>query len=156
MINEENCFFSNKKINQTFFKLNSGNNDYYTIKRGIHVFVHERGYLPLFNNEGIDVMASTASNIAISKTKYSKYDPPYSSCRRDVATILSTDSDLYKKTLSVSSYTQKLCFELCLQNLFIIPACSCSDPCKFINLQVGNNYFYYILFVLTDSYSHHK
>lgn len=149
-------FFSNKKINQTFFKLNSGNNDYYTIKRGIHVFVHERGYLPLFNNEGIDVMASTASNIAISKTKYSKYDPPYSSCRRDVATILSTDSDLYKKTLSVSSYTQKLCFELCLQNLFIIPACSCSDPCKFIYLQVGNNYFYYILFVLTDSYSHHK
>lgn len=125
----------------------SGNNDFYTIKRGVHVFVHERGYLPLFNNEGIDVMASTASNIAISRTKYSKYDPPYSSCKRDVATILSTDSDLYKKTLSVSSYTQKLCFELCLQHLFIIPTCSCSDPCKFINLLIKSVIFFSLNFV---------
>jgi hypothetical protein len=39
------------------------------------VIVHNRGELPLFKNEGIDVATEADTNIAISKTKYSKYDP---------------------------------------------------------------------------------
>ena len=96
----------------------------------MHVFVHERGILPLYDNEGIDVMSGTASSITIQRTKFSKYEPPYSSCRKDVSTTLPTDSDIFKETLNISKYTQKICFEICLQNLFIIPNCSCSDPSK--------------------------
>ena len=90
--------------------------------------VHNRGELPLFKNEGIDIQSGTATNIVISKSKYSKYDPPYSNCRRDVATILSTDSDIFKETLKVSKYRQKLCYEICMQKLYIIPKCNCADP----------------------------
>ena len=106
----------------------SGNNDYYTVSRGVHVVVHERGTLPLFKNDGVNAMASEATNIAISKTVYSKYDPPYSNCRRDVSSVKSGDSEIYKKTLQISNYYQKLCYELCLQYNYIIPNCSCADP----------------------------
>ena len=109
-----------------------GENDYFTIKSGIHVVVHNRGELPLFKNEGVDVQSGAATNIAISKSKYSKYTPPYSKCRSDVSTILSTDSEVYKKTLGISKYRQKLCYEICLQVLFIIPECKCADPCNII------------------------
>ena len=84
--------------------------------------------LPLFKNEGIDIPSATSTNIGISKTKYSKYDPPYSNCRRDVVTILASDSDIFKDTLKVSKYRQKLCYEICMQKLYIIPKCSCADP----------------------------
>ena len=105
-----------------------GASDYYVIKNGIHVIGHNPGEMPLFKNEGIDVQTQTATNIAISKTKYSKYDPPYSTCRRDVSSILPTDSEVYKQTLKISKYRQKLCYEMCLQTFYIIPKCNCSDP----------------------------
>ena len=66
------------------------------MKSGVHVFVHERGFLPLYHNEGIDIMAGTASSITLSRTKYSKYQPLYSSCRTDTSTILPSDTNIFR------------------------------------------------------------
>jgi hypothetical protein len=105
-----------------------GKQDFYTMKQGILVLVHERGVHPLIKYEGYYAQGSTVTNIGISKTKYSKKEYPYSDCRKDVSTILPTDSDIFIKTKKLGKYYQKLCYEICLQEKYIIPNCGCSDP----------------------------
>ena len=116
-------------------------NNYYMLKNGMHLFVHERGVLPLFTNEGIDLQTGVASSITISRTKYEKAEPPYSSCRKDTSVPIESDSDIFKQTLQVSVYRQKVCYELCVQNLYVIPNCNCSDPSKFILFMLDYSFY---------------
>src|SRR5690606_36628000 len=102
--------------------------DFYTIKSGVIVAIHQRGLLPLLKYDGITLTTGRASNVAISKRVYQKLPGPYSSCRADPATPQPYDSDYYKITVNVSLYYQNLCFEICLQYKYIIPMCNCSDP----------------------------
>ena len=106
----------------------SSSNNYYIMKSGVHVFVHDRGVLPIYVNEGIDILPGTASSITVSRTKYTKCEAPYSSCRKEPDTVQSSDGDIYRETLQVSKYTQKMCYEICVQDLYVIPNCNCSDP----------------------------
>ena len=78
--------------------------------------------------EGVEISTGVSANIAITRTFYSKLSSPYSDCRNDVDTPLSTDSDFYKYTVLVGSYTQNSCFEICFQYKYAIPNCNCSDP----------------------------
>lgn len=59
---------------------------------------------------------------------YKRLSNEYSNCRKDIDKILDSDSDFFKQTVSITQYTQKLCYEICIQNLFIIPSCGCADP----------------------------
>jgi len=102
--------------------------DYFTKKRGLYVIIHERGVYPLINSDGYYVQPYTSTNIGITKTKYAKKEHPYSNCRKDISTVLSTDSDIFIKTKKLGKYYQKLCYEICLQEKYIIPNCGCSDP----------------------------
>ncbi|CAF1056474.1 unnamed protein product [Brachionus calyciflorus] len=105
-----------------------GSQDYYTIKKGVKVVVHKRGVRPLLKYDGIEISTGTSSNIAISRTNYTKEQYPYSDCRPDPDTTLTTDSSYHIKTLQISKYYKKLCFEICLQYEQIIPNCLCADP----------------------------
>lgn len=64
----------------------------------------------------------------MSRTIHTRLAKPYSNCRQNVNNILPIDSEIYIETLNISKYSQKLCYELCLQNLVILPNCGCSDP----------------------------
>lgn len=90
--------------------------------------VHNRTRKALVKNEGVVVQPGSSVNIAIKKTIYTKLDGVYSKCRKDTATILSSDGDIFKNTLKADQYSQVLCYEYCLQSLYIIPNCGCADP----------------------------
>lgn len=90
--------------------------------------IDERGKRPLTNGGGLTVQTGTSTSIAISRTKYSRLSQPYSSCRENVDTAFDSDSEFFKKTIELSKYYQKLCYQICLQELYIKPNCSCADP----------------------------
>jgi hypothetical protein len=94
---------------------------------GLYVSVNTNSQLAMTKFEGLKLMTGQASNIGIEKTYYNRLDAPYSDCRKDVSTYTSDDSIYYKTTLKITKYTQKLCFQICLQYEFIIPTCGCSD-----------------------------
>lgn len=95
---------------------------------GFYVAVTNNSRLPLTKYEGVKIATGYATNIAIQKTYYYNLGPPYSDCREDVSTSTSQDSIYYKKTLEITTYSQKLCFEICLQYEYIIKVCGCADP----------------------------
>jgi hypothetical protein len=107
-----------------------GIQDVYLIKSGAHVIVHNRTTKPLTKYEGVDVKVSSATSIAIARTIYAKKEAPYSDCRANVEQSRDTDSLVFKQTLSSGGgkYTQKYCYEVCFQMLFVSGACNCSDP----------------------------
>ncbi len=55
-------------------------------------------------------------------------DWPYSNCRKDISTVLGSDSVYFKKTMQISQYYKRMCDEMCMQYEFIIPQCGCGDP----------------------------
>lgn len=105
-----------------------GKQDFYTVSQGLYVAIHNRTRRPSVKYEGITVQTGTASNIEVTKTVYSKLDAPFSSCRKDVKTILPTDSEIFIKSLQITEYSQKICYEVCLQYVRIIDQCGCADP----------------------------
>lgn len=104
-----------------------GKQDYYIEQRGFYVAVHNNSQIPLTKFDGIKIPVGYSSYIPVKRTFYERLSSPYSSCKEDVQSISSTDSDYYKATLAYTKYTVKLCYEICLQYKFIIPGCNCSD-----------------------------
>lgn len=105
-----------------------GKGNSYMEQSGFYLSVNNNSQLPLTKYEGIFIPTGYASKIAMDKTYYYKLDSPYSDCRMDTSTYTDSDSVYYKKTLNVTKYSQKLCFEICMQNEYIIPVCECADP----------------------------
>ena len=97
-----------------------GVQDLYTMRQGIYVAIHNQTNRPLVKDEGFVVKTGSSANVAIKRTFYTKLDSPYSSCRKDVNTILSSDSDFFKYASSVNKYSRKLCYEICFQYMFAI------------------------------------
>ena len=95
---------------------------------GFYVSVNNNSQLPLTKFEGIYVPTGFASKLAIDKTYYYRLDAPYSDCRKDITTSTDADSYYYKATQNITKYSQKLCFEICLQYEYIVPVCECADP----------------------------
>lgn len=95
---------------------------------GFYISVNNNSQLPLTKYEGISIPTGIASKIGIDKTFYYKLDAPYSDCRANTSSYTDADSDYYKDTIKITKYSQKRCFQLCLQGEFIRPTCGCSDP----------------------------
>lgn len=95
---------------------------------GFYIAVTNNSQLPLTKFEGIKIATGFATNIAVKNTFYYKLGPPYSNCRKDVSTYSDDDSIYYRETLKVNTYSQKLCFQICIQYEYIMVSCNCSDP----------------------------
>ena len=98
------------------------------MKSGLYVAIHNQTNLPLVKDEGFIVQTGASANIAIERTFYSRLSSPFSDCRKDVDSVLPTDSQFYKYTSQITKYSQKLCYEICFQYKYAIPRCNCSDP----------------------------
>jgi hypothetical protein len=91
---------------------------------GIVVFVHNQSLSPL-PSEGIKLAQRTLTNIVLSKVIAQREPYPYSDCQK--LDTFSFDKILHNAILkSNSSYKQKLCFDLCLQQI-VIKQCGCYD-----------------------------
>ena len=112
--------------------------DNYNEKSGFYVAVHNSSQLPLVNYEGFEVPLGSVSEVSISRTFYYKLDSPYSNCRKDLA-MKSSDSSSTKLTDSFGKYSKQLCFDICLQQNFIIKTCGCSDASVYPSIQASLN-----------------
>ena len=91
---------------------------------GIVVFIHNQSFNPM-PSEGIKLAQRTLTNIVLSKVITQREPYPYSECQD--LNKFSFDKILYNAIIkSNSSYKQKLCFDLCLQQI-IIKTCKCYD-----------------------------
>ncbi len=102
--------------------------DILTIEKGVYVSVHNNSQIPLTKFDGVRISPGFDTDISIRRSYQLKKDSPFNDCRLDTATILDDDSEYFKKTVSLSKYSQYLCYEICLQYEFIIKECNCSDP----------------------------
>jgi hypothetical protein len=100
----------------------------YLISRGAYIAIHNNTHLPNTQFEGITVPTGQVTNVKIDRNYYYDLGSPYSSCRKDVTTILDSDSDHLKNTLTVNGYSQLLCYELCFDSKVIQTYCNCTDP----------------------------
>ena len=102
-------------------------------RSGVHVYVHHKD-IKLKFDEGIDVSSGEATNIVINKLINTKLGHPYNKCFSNLTNINSFDSEFYRAIIqSNKTYTQKECFDVCLQNEFL-ESCNCSFP-FFINFK---------------------
>ena len=102
--------------------------DYFTDERGIYLAVTTSGTTPVTSYTGVKLPVGQATNVKVSQTSITNLPAPFSTCRLDVNTVLSTDNSIFKRTLQLNTYSLQLCYDVCLQALFIVPACGCSDP----------------------------
>lgn len=115
-------------LNLEIFTGASGINDYYTIKKGIKVAIHQRGVRPMMKYEGVYISTGSATHIGFNKNKYSKLPHPFNDCIKFSEKMSLKESLYFNYTLRLSKYSQRLCFEICMQYEKIIPKCGCADP----------------------------
>ncbi len=92
--------------------------------------------LSIIKYEGIEISPGFVTNVAITRTFYSKMSSPYGKCRQNVETPAASDSNFYKYTVLVGKYTQNQCFEVCFQYKYVIPECKCADAS--VNSNINN------------------
>jgi hypothetical protein len=97
----------------------------FSISNGFYLAVTNNSIYPQIKYEGIHVPTGYATNIGIQRSFFQSLSSPFSNCRDNIDTPLSTDSDFYKKTVKISRYTRNLCYEVCFQYKFVIPNCDC-------------------------------
>jgi len=90
-----------------------GTQDYYTDERGIYLAVTTSGTTPVTSYTGVKLPVSQATNIKISQTSITNLPAPFSTCRQDVSTSLSSDNSIYKRTLQLNTYSIPLCYKMC-------------------------------------------
>ena len=115
-------------LNLEIFTGASGIHDYFTIKKGIKVAIHQQGVRPLMKYEGVYISTGRATHIGFNKNKYSKLSYPFNDCIKDYEKASFKSSLYFNYTLRFSKYSQRLCFQVCMQYEKIIPKCGCVDP----------------------------
>lgn len=95
---------------------------------GIFVNIHNQSILPNLNSERILVPVGFDTALNVKRKFTSRLPKPYGNCLDDTSNQSSFSSfyfDFIVKTKSIP-YTQKYCFELCVQNL-IVKNCGCAN-----------------------------
>lgn len=95
---------------------------------GFYASVNNNSQFPLTKFEGIKLATGFSTNVAIRKVNYQRLEAPYSDCRKDVSTFSHSDSEYFKSTVKTNKYSQKLCFQICIQMEYIVKKCNCADP----------------------------
>ena len=114
-----------------------GADDSFVEKSGFYVAVHNNSYLPLTHFQGFKISSGTVTEVGVKRKFYESLGPPYDNCRLDIS-VTPTDSIYYQLTSQLTTYSQKLCLDICLQKLFIYPICGCNDPSIIITNTADN------------------
>lgn len=93
---------------------------------GLMVFIHNKTDPPS-SVEGVLVMPSMSTNIAITRTFHSQLPKPYSECDLDELTKKSYRSELYDLVSRNQSFKKKDCIDMCFQK-FLYKKCNCTIP----------------------------
>lgn len=102
--------------------------DYLSEIRGLYLAVHNMSKEVMTKYEGMKIPVGKATDIGITRTFYYGYPYPYSKCYDNPRKTYPNFNDTFYKQAEKDFYSQKLCFEFCLQGLFISPNCGCLDP----------------------------
>lgn len=129
-----------KKISETgsdrslrlelFLGIDDTNNTKFMANSGLRVLVHNQNRFPMLSSEGVDISTGFQTNIGLKQTLMYRLDAPYSKCIKNLRSVNSFDSKYYKaifNSLNMTSYSQKVCLKLCLQD-YILNKCDCLDP----------------------------
>jgi hypothetical protein len=122
------------KININTSTINETTNTKYL---GLRIIVHSHNNDPEFYSGGsdknIDIPTGFFSNIVIRRTFAEKLGQPYNDCLKDVKSLESFNSDLYRYILQSTefAYCQKDCLQLCLGREYY----------KFLNVTKKIDYF---------------
>jgi hypothetical protein len=101
----------------------------YMVQSGARVVVHNQSVTPLIDVEGQDLSTNYQTDIGITRTFLSKLEYPYSNCVKDTQSVSGFSSAYYKamfSVLNITTYRQKNCVKLCLQD-YIRKMCKCID-----------------------------
>ena len=101
----------------------------YTIYSAARIVIHNQNITPIIESEGKDIPTGFQTNLGLRKNKLYRLESPYSSCIKNIQSFDELDSDLYRSmftVLNMTTYRQKTCYQLCLQN-HIISSCGCAD-----------------------------
>lgn len=90
--------------------------------------MHNNSQSPLIRYDGIKIPTGYVSDVGVKRTYQDRLSSPYGTCRDDTSSYSDSDSEYYKKTIKLTKYSARLCYEICLQNMYIISKCNCSDP----------------------------
>lgn len=103
---------------------------FFNIKSGMRIVIHNQSIVPFIDEEGIDVSAGFQTNIAIKKTIISRLSEPYSNCVEEYSSEKNLQNNemfkYLKNYFNMGNYTQKYCQKACFQK-FIIANCGCFD-----------------------------
>ncbi len=109
--------------------MNNLNNNNFTFKSGVHLFVHNQSEVHHTFDTGINISPGFETYVGIKRKFINKLSKPYSNCLTD----LTNPSNGYAKLLydyfnevNVTYYDQDFCYTLCYQDK-LIDACSCGD-----------------------------
>lgn len=92
----------------------------YSLQEGYSLLIHNHsissGMNGIFTNEGIDISPGFYTNIIINRIFASKLEEPYNKCIKDVSSVNSFNSELYRYIVDKTNYTyrQKDCFDFCI------------------------------------------
>ena len=98
--------------------------------------MHNNSFDALTRYEGVKIPVGFETDIAVKRSFYTKLSSPFSNCRTDTKTLKSSDSTYFKfilKSMSYTTYSKDLCYEVCYQDLININ-CNCSDGANFITI----------------------
>ena len=115
----------------------------YILNSGARVVVHNQSIAPIIISEGVDVATGFQTNLGIKRSFLSKLDYPYSDCVKNVQSESGFDSFYFKSIfniLNMTTYRQKICVRLCLQD-YIKAECNCTDgslPNIYKNISICN------------------
>ncbi|CAF0708693.1 unnamed protein product [Brachionus calyciflorus] len=101
----------------------------FVTNNGVKIVVHNQSVTPIISSDGIDITTGFQNNIGITKSFRYGLPWPYSSCIKNTKSIDGHESFYYKAfftSLNMTSYRQKTCLKLCLQD-FILKKCQCLD-----------------------------
>ncbi|CAF1004817.1 unnamed protein product [Brachionus calyciflorus] len=105
-----------------------GKQDLFLEKKGLYIVVHNNSYEPDVKFEGMKLPVGFSADVSVHRYFYNRLGPPYGSCKEDTSKSNEDDPEFYKATIALGLYSRRICLEICIQNLFIIPRCNCSDP----------------------------
>jgi hypothetical protein len=102
------------------------NTNVFSKKNGLNIFISNSS-TNSFYGEGIQISPGTSTNIILNKYSVIKQSSPYSECIKDLTSIHSFDSQVYKKLISSKSkYNYADCVQMCYQKL-LSKNCECQS-----------------------------
>lgn len=118
----QKSFMSGPTYGLYLILLNVNSTNELSIRDGLRVIIHNSTINPRYNGrisaEGVDISPGFFTKLSVSRTFSAKLGEPYNKCLKDISSIRSYNSKFfnYIKEKTNYSYTQKDCFNLCIED----------------------------------------